>query len=66
MHQKIDLLTDRQIADFETKVGDEIMVDVPDGKGRRRCQVTDIKISDAGKHPQSNEHLYRVILTLEP
>ena len=68
MHYKTDLLTDKQMAHFLTKVGDELDLDVPDGVGgflKQHCQVTNIEITDAGTHPDSGEHLTRVMLRLE-
>lgn len=66
MHYKIDLLTDEQMAHFDTKVGDVLHLFVPDAQGERDCTVTNIDVIDAGKHPESGEHLTRVTLELEP
>jgi hypothetical protein len=65
MHQKIDLLTDKEMADFETKVGDILLLDVPGEQGKRECLVTEIEILDAGNHPETGQHLTRVTLSLE-
>ena len=64
MHHKIDLLTDEEMAHFETKVGDEL--ELPDSNNVvKQYQVTNIEISDAGTHPESGIRLTRVMLTLE-
>jgi len=68
MHYKIDLLTDLEMAHFETKVGDLLSLEVPAAEGgfrRGDYQVTNIEITDAGVHPETGEHLTRVILKLE-
>jgi len=65
MHSKTELLTDRQMADFHIKVGDEITLDIPTGEGlfeHQLCQVVDMEIVEAGKHPESGEQLTRVTL----
>jgi len=67
MHYKTDLLTDEQMAHFEVKVGDELVLDVPNVSGevsQQRCQVIAVEIEDAGKHPETGKHLTRVTLTL--
>jgi hypothetical protein len=67
-HYKIDLYTDEQLALFNTKVGDVLTLDVPDSAGRTtrgENTVLDIETHDAGTHPNTGEHLTRVILKLE-
>lgn len=68
MHTKTDLLTDYAMSQFETKAGDVLSLDLPDGKGgftKTECTVREVEITDAGTHPDSGEHLMRVTLTLE-
>jgi hypothetical protein len=67
-HYKTDLLTDEEMANFTTQAGDVLTLDVPDSLGqttRGDHTVKDIEIRDAGSHPQTGEHLTRVMLTLE-
>jgi hypothetical protein len=64
-HYKIDLLNDAEMAAFDTKVGDVLSLSVP-GEGTGEHKVVEIDVFDAGKHPESGEHLNRVSLTLEP
>jgi hypothetical protein len=68
IHYKIDLYSDEQLASFATKVGDVLTLDVPDSTGkttRGENTVLDIETRDAGDHPDTGEHLTRVILKPE-
>jgi hypothetical protein len=68
IHYKIDLYTDEQLASFSTKVGDVLTLDVPDAKGvtkRGEHTVTGIEQEAVENHPDTGEHLTRVILKLE-
>jgi hypothetical protein len=63
-HYKIDLLTDEELSAFTTKEGDILELDVP-GRGKGSEKVLAIEITDAGAHPETRQHLNRVVLTLE-
>jgi hypothetical protein len=64
MYYKIDLLNDDQLAADTVKVGDIIELVPPDGKEPRKERVESRSETDAGHHPESGEHLTRVILLL--
>jgi hypothetical protein len=68
MHFKCDLLSDEQMKQFATKVGDELIIELPDtatGSFKTTvCKVLGVEIADAGKHPETSEHLTRVTLKL--
>ena len=68
MHYRTDLLTDEQLSQFKTKVGDKLLLDVPQGEGKfaqTECLVSNIEITDIGAHPETGEHLTRVTLALD-
>jgi hypothetical protein len=68
IHYKTDLINDAVKSDYSVKVGDTLILLVPgpDGKMvRGEHTVMEVEISDAGKHPESGEHLNRVTLTLD-
>jgi len=67
IHYKNDLLTPQQLAVFTTKVGDKLILNVPDTPEAlaRECTVRAIKISPAGNHPVTGEQVSLVSLELE-
>jgi hypothetical protein len=68
IHYKTDLISDAAMADYTVNVGDVLTLDMPTPDGtpvRGEHTVMEVEISDAGKHPESGEHLNRITLTLD-
>jgi hypothetical protein len=64
-HFKIDLLSDEALAADATKEGDILTLRVPGNAVETQEKVISRTVFDAGKHPDTGEHLNRVSLELE-
>lgn len=65
-HYKTDMLTDEEMAHFETKAGDVLNLNVPAGEGKfiyGEHAVIEVQIEDGGTN--EGVHYTKVTLTLE-